>query len=161
VHGGPGSGNDLFGRAIISVIEQEKLAPVRFQIANKSGGGSTTAANYMMSKEGDPHTIGVFTNIWLTDPLVQAEAKSRLQDMTPIARILVEPALVVVRGESEIKTLRDFIDAAKAKPGQMKQSGGSITARENIIRQMLMNETGARWIFISFPSGGGLLAALL
>ena len=161
VHGGPGSGNDLFGRAVVAAVEAEKLATVRFQIANKPGGGSTTAANYLMSKDGDAHTIGVFTNIWLTDPLVQAEAKARLHDMTPIARILVEPALVVVRGDSELKTLRDFIDAAKAKPGQMKQSGGSITARENIIRQMLMNNTGARWTFISFPSGGERLAALL
>jgi putative tricarboxylic transport membrane protein len=161
VHGGPGSGNDLFGRAIITIIEQEKLAPVRFQVANKPGGGSTTAANYIMGKEGDTHTIGVFTNIWLTDPLVQAEAKSRLQDMTPIARILVEPALVVVRGDSPLKTLRDFTEAAKAKPGQMKQSGGSITARENMIRQMLMKDTGANWTFISFPSGGERLAALL
>ncbi|HYI91091.1 MAG TPA: tripartite tricarboxylate transporter substrate binding protein [Beijerinckiaceae bacterium] len=161
VHGGPGSGNDLFGRAVVAAVEAEKLATVRFQIANKPGGGSTTAANYLMSKDGEAHTIGVFTNIWLTDPLVQAEAKARLHDMTPIARILVEPALVVVRGDSELKTLRDFIDAAKAKPGQMKQSGGSITARENIIRQMLMNNTGARWTFISFPSGGERLAALL
>jgi putative tricarboxylic transport membrane protein len=83
VHGGPGSGNDLFGRAVVAAVEQEKLATVRFQIANKPGGGSTTAANYMMSKDGDAHTIGVFTNIWLTDPLVQAEAKARLHDMTP------------------------------------------------------------------------------
>lgn len=161
VHGGPGSGNDLFGRAIIAVIEQEKLAPVRFQIANKPGGGSTTAANYIVGKDGDAHTIGVFTNIWVTDHLVQAEAKARLQDMTPIARVVVEPALVVVRGDSELKTLGDFVAAAKAKPGQMKQSGGSIMSRENIVRQLLMNDTGARWTFISFPSGGERLAALL
>jgi putative tricarboxylic transport membrane protein len=43
----------------------------------------------------------------------------------------------------------------------MKQSGGSITARENIIRQMLMKDAGANWTFISFPSGGERIAALL
>ena len=40
-------------------------------------------------------------------------------------------------------------------------SGGSITSRENLIRQLLMKATGVRWAFISFPSGGERIAALL
>jgi putative tricarboxylic transport membrane protein len=161
VHGGPGSGNDVFARALISIIDQEKLAPVRFQVVNKPGGGSTTASASVVSKRGDPHVIACFTNIWLTDALVQAAAKNRLLDMTPIARLVVEPALVVVKADSPYKTLKDFVTAAKEKPGQLKQSGGSITSRENIVRQLLMKSTGARWSFISFPSGGERIAALL
>src|SRR5882672_3028641 len=83
VHNGPGSGNDVFARALIQVIEQEKLMPVRMQVANKVGGGSTTAASYVTEKAGDPNVIAVFVNIWLVDPLVQTEAKTRLLDMTP------------------------------------------------------------------------------
>lgn len=161
VHGGPGSGNDLFARQIISLIEQEKLAPVRFQVVNKPGGGSTTASGYLASKAGNPHVIGVFTNIWLTDPLLQESANNTLVSMTPVARILVEPALLVVREESPYRTVQELIQAAKDKPGQLKQSGGNVTARENIIRQLIAGQTGARWSFIPFPSGGERLAALL
>src|ERR1700750_2598260 len=85
VHGGPGSGNDVFARALISIIDQEKLSPVRLQVANKPGGGSTAASAYVVSKKGDPHVIACFTNVWITDTLVQAAATNRLQDMTPIA----------------------------------------------------------------------------
>src|SRR5215468_11983857 len=131
VHGGPGSGNDVFARALIAIIDQEKLSPVRVQVANKPGGGSTTAAAYVVSKKGDPHVIACFTNIWLLDPLVQEAATNKLVDMSPIARLVVEPALVVVRADSQFKTLKEFIDAAKAKPGALKMSGGSITSREN------------------------------
>jgi putative tricarboxylic transport membrane protein len=161
VHGGPGSGNDVFARALISIIDQEKLAPVRFQVFNKPGGGSTTAAAYVVSKRADPNVIACFTNVWITDTLVQAAAKNRLVDMTPIARLVVEPALVVVKADSPYHSMKDFIAAAKEKPGQLKQSGGSITSRENIVRQLLMKSTGARWSFISFPSGGERIAALL
>jgi len=161
VHGGPGSGNDVFARALTTIIDQEKLSPVRIQVVNKPGGGSTTAAAYVVSKKNDPHVIACFTNIWLLDPLVQQAATNRMQDMSLIARLVVEPALVVVRADSPIKTLKDFIDAAKAKPGALKMSGGSITSRENIIRQLLTQLTGARWAFISFPSGGERIAALL
>jgi len=161
VHNGPGSGNDVFARALIQVIEKEKLMPVRMQVANKVGGGSTTAAAYVTEKAGDANLIAVFTNIWLTDTLVQAAATSRLLDMTPIALIQIEPALAVTRADSPYRTLGDFIAAAKDKPGQLKQSGGSITSRENVVRQLLMMNSGARWSFISFPGGGERLAALL
>lgn len=162
VHGGPGSGNDVFGRAIAALVEQEKLAPVRMQIANRPGGGSTTAAAYLNGKSGDSHTIGVFTNVWLTDPLVQSAAKVILyKDLTLIARMVAEPGLVAVRADSPYKTLNDFVKAAADKPKTLKQSGGSITARENIIRQLIMKQSGADWAFISFPSGSERLAALL
>ena len=62
VHGGPGSGNDVMARQLTTIIEQEKLSPVRVQVANRVGGGSTTAAAYMASKKGDPNTIAIFTS---------------------------------------------------------------------------------------------------
>jgi putative tricarboxylic transport membrane protein len=160
-HGGPGSGNDVFARQLTTIIDQEKLSPVRMQVVNKPGGGSTTAANYMASKKNDPHVIACFTNIWLIDPLVQQAAVNKLQDMSPIARLVVEPGLVVVLADSPYKTLGQFIEAAKANPGKLRWSGGSIMSRENTVRQLLMQKTGARWQFISFPSGGERLAALL
>jgi putative tricarboxylic transport membrane protein len=115
----------------------------------------------VVSKKGDPHVIACWTNVWITDTLVQEAATNKLTDMTPIARLVVEPALVVVKADSPIKSMADFIEAAKAKPGALKMSGGSITSRENIVRQLLMQATGARWAFISFPSGGERIAALL
>src|SRR5436305_1272184 len=161
VHGGPGSGNDVFARALIAIIDQEKYAPVRFQVVNRPGGGSTAAAAYIAGKRGDPHVIGCWTNIWMLDALMQETATNGLLTLTPIARLAVEPALVVVRTDSPIKTMADFIKLAKEKPGALKMSGGSIASRENIVRQLLMKVTGARWNFISFPSGGERLAALL
>src|SRR5882757_11453300 len=111
VHGGPGSGNDVFARTLNTIIDQEKLSPVRMQVVNKPGGGSTTAAAYVVSKKGDPHVIACFTNIWLIDPMVQEAATNKLIDMSPIARLVVEPALVVVRADSQFKALKEFIDA--------------------------------------------------
>ena len=57
--------------------------------------------------------------------------------------------------------MADFIQLAKEKPGALKMSGGSIASRENIVRQLIMKVTGVRWAFISFPSGGERIAALL
>src|SRR5205807_1953488 len=70
-------------------------------------------------------------------------------------------ALVVGRTDSPIKSMDDFFKAAKQRPGALQMSGGSIASRQNSVRQLLMQVTGARWAFISFPSGGERIAALL
>src|SRR5918992_2007993 len=161
VHTGPGGGSDLLARAVALMIEKEKLLPVRMQVVNKTGGGGAVAAAYLAEKKGEQHTIGFFTGVWLTNPLTSAEAKVSLKDLTPVARLVLEPALIAVKADAPYKSLGDFIAAAKQKPGELKQSGGSITSRDNVVRQQLQKATGARWAFISFPGGGERIAALL
>jgi putative tricarboxylic transport membrane protein len=161
VHTGPGGGSDLLARAVATMIEKERLLPVRMQVVNKTGGGGAVAAAYLAEKAGEQNTIGFFTGVWLTGPLTSAEAKVTLRDLTPIARLVLEPALIAVKADAPYRTLGDFIAAAKQHPGQLKQSGGSVTSRDNVVRQLLQKTTGARWAFISFPGGGERIAALL
>jgi len=161
VHTGPGGGSDVLARAVANMMEKEKLLPVRMQVANKTGGGGAVAAAYLAEKKGDPNTIGFFTGVWLTNPLTSAEAKVTLKDLTPVVRLVLEPAVVAVKADAPYKGLGDFIEAAKKNPGQLKQSGGSVTSRDNVVRQLLQQSTGARWAFISFPGGGERISALL
>ena len=161
VHTGPGGGSDVLARAVALMIEKEKLLPVRMQVVNKTGGNGAVAAAYLAEKKGDPNTIGFFTGVWLNNPLTSAEAKVTLKDLTPVVRLVLEPAVIAVKADAPYKTFADFIAAAKQSPGQLKQSGGSITSRDNVVRQLLQRNTGARWAFISFPGGGERIAALL
>jgi putative tricarboxylic transport membrane protein len=161
VHTGPGGGNDLLARAISSIVEKEKLLPVRMQVTNKPGGGGIKAMAYMNEKKGEDHTIALFANTWFNGPLMSKEARVTMNELTPIVRLVTEPGVVVVKSDSPYKTLKDFIEDAKKRPGELKQSGGSIGSRDNIVRNLLMRNTGANWAFISFPGGGERLAALL
>jgi putative tricarboxylic transport membrane protein len=161
VHTGPGGGNDVLGRAIVNMMEKEKLVPVRMQVVNKPGGNGAVAAAALSEKKDDPHTLGLITSVWIAGPLTTSEARITLHDLKPIAQLVREPAVFAVRADSPFHTLKEFIDAAKAKPGQLKQSGGSVTSRDNIVRQTLQHATGAKWAFVSFPGGGERLAALL
>ena len=161
VHTGPGGGNDLLARAVAQMLDKEKLLPVRMQVLNKTGGNGVVAANALLEKKGDPHTLGFVSTVWIANPITTSEAKVTLRELTPVVRLLLEPAVFAVRADSPYKTLKDFIEAAKAKPGELKQSGGSVTSRDNIIRQTLQSSTGAKWAFVSFQGGGERLAALL
>ena len=161
VHTGPGGGSDLLARAMATMIEKEKLLPVRMNVINKPGGNGAVAAAALSEKKDDPNTIGLITSVWIAGPLTSSEAKITVMDLKPIAQLMLEPAVVAVRADSPYKTLKDVIEAAKAKPGTIKQSGGSVTSRDNIVRLQLQHATGAKWQFVSFPGGGERLAALL
>lgn len=161
VHTGPGGGSDVLARTIAVMIEKEKLLPVRVQVANKTGGNAAVAAAYLAEKKGDTHTLGLITSVWIATPLTSAEAKITLRDLTPVARLVFEPAVFAVRADSPHKTMKDFIDAARANPGKLKQSGGSLTSRDSIMRQALQQHTGTKWSFVSFQGGGERVAALL
>ena len=117
VHTGPGGGSDLLARAVAGMIEKEKLLPVRMQVVNKTGGGGAVAAAYLAEKAGDENTIGFFTGVWLTGPLTSPEYKITLRDLTPVARLVLEPALIAVKADAPFKTMADFINAAKQSPG--------------------------------------------
>jgi putative tricarboxylic transport membrane protein len=161
VHTGPGGGSDLFARAIAELLQKEKLISQRMQVVNKPGGGPAVAMSYLAEKKGETHTIGFFTGIWVTNPLTTAEATTTVKDLTPIVRLVLEPAVIAVKADAPYKNMKDFIDAAKKNPKQLAQSGGSITSRDNLMRLLIQKATGAQWNFISFPSGGERLSNLL
>ena len=161
VHTGPGGGSDILARAIAEMMEKEKLLPQRLQVVNKSGGNSATAMAYLAEKKGETHTIGFFTGVWVTNPLTTLEAKVMINDLTPMVRLVLEPAVVAVKADSPYKNMKDLIEAAKKSPGQLKQSGGSVTGRDNLVRLVIQKATGAKWVYVSFPSGGERIANLL
>ncbi|MGH7824883.1 MAG: Bug family tripartite tricarboxylate transporter substrate binding protein [Candidatus Binatia bacterium] len=161
VHTGPGGGSDIFARAITEILQKEKLTSQRLQVVNKSGGGSAVALSYLAEKKGDTHTIGFFTGVWVTNPLTRKEASVMVKDLTPIVRLVLEPAVVAVKADSPYKSMKDFVEAAKKSPGQLRQSGGSVTGRDNLVRLVIEKATGAKWVFVSFPGGGERIANLL
>jgi putative tricarboxylic transport membrane protein len=161
VHTGPGGGSDIFARAIAEMLQKEKLITQRMQVVNKSGGGSAVAMSYLAEKKGEPHTIGFFTGVWVTNPLTTKEATVTIKELTPIVRLVLEPAVIAVKADAPYKDMKDFIEAAKKSPNQLRQSGGSVTGRDNLMRLLIQKATGAQWTYISFPSGGERLSNLL
>jgi putative tricarboxylic transport membrane protein len=161
VHTGPGAGSDIFARGVAAVLEKNKLVAQRINVVNKPGGGGLVGMSYLGEKKGETHLVGFFTSVWYVNPLVRKEAKFTMKELTPIARLVLEPAVLTVRADSPFKTTRDFIEAAKKEPGKYKQAGGSFTGRDNTMRLVMQKATGAQWQFISFPSGGERVAALL
>jgi putative tricarboxylic transport membrane protein len=161
VHAGPGSGVDIFGRSIAAASEKEKLQKPAFRITSKTGANGALAMSYLVDKAGDPHTIGVFTTVWIATPLTSADARHTLKDLAPLAILVTDPAVAVVKSTSTYRSMTDFIDAAKKSPGKLNQAGGSFTSVDNLTRLLIQKNTGANWNLVSFPSGGQRVTSVL
>ena len=151
-HTGPGGGGDVAARFLASALEKEKLIPVRVQVVNKPGGSGAVAASYIVERKGDTHLLAYFTSLWIGGPLTSKEARTQFHDLTPVARLIIDPAGIAVKADSPYKTVADFIEAAKKAPGKLRQAGGSIDARDNLYRQMIQRSTGTSWTYIPFPA---------
>jgi putative tricarboxylic transport membrane protein len=160
-HTGPGAGGDVAARFLASALEKEKLIPVRVQVVNKPGGSGAVAASYIVERKGDTHLLAYFTSLWIGGPLTSKEARTQFHDLTPVARLIIDPAGIAVKADSPYKTVADFIEAAKKAPGKLRQAGGSIDARDNLYRQMIQRSTGTSWTYIPFPAGGERIAAVM
>jgi putative tricarboxylic transport membrane protein len=152
VHSAPGGGSDVFARALIEMLEKERLLAQPLAVVNKTAGASAEAMAYLAAKKGDGHAIAVFTNTWLATPLTRKAPEHTIKDFTPLVRLVLEPTIAVVRADSPYRSLPDFIEAARRNPGALKQAGGSLTAIESLTGLLLQSATGAKWTFVSTPA---------
>ena len=114
----PGGSNDIAGRTIQKLWSELKLLPVTSSVSNRSGGEHIVAYTYVSQRTNDPHTIGV-----MSTPLVMNPAGGRTQlthnDLTPIAYLITEPMIAMVRADSPLKTGKDLLDALRKNPGAL------------------------------------------
>ena len=111
----PGGSNDIAGRTIQKLWSELKLLPVSSSVTNRSGGEHVVAYTYVSQRTADAHTIGV-----MSTPLVMNPAGGRTQlthnDLTPIAYLITEPMIAMVRADSPLKTGKELLDALRKNP---------------------------------------------
>jgi putative tricarboxylic transport membrane protein len=93
--------------------------------------------------------------------LTQKEAQHTIMDLTPVAHLVLEPSVAAVKADTPYKSMKDFVEAAKKAPGQLKQAGGVVTSVDNMFRLLIQKATGAQWSYINLPSGSERIANLL
>lgn len=114
----PGGSNDIAGRIVQKLWTELKLLPVSSSVANRSGGEHIVGYTYIQSRAGDPHTIGLMSTPMLLNPI---EGRTQLthNDLTPIAYLITEPMVAVVRADSPIKTGKDLVGALEKNPAAL------------------------------------------
>jgi tripartite-type tricarboxylate transporter receptor subunit TctC len=84
-----------------------------------------------------------------------------MKDFAPIALISSDPTVLVVRAESRYKTLKDFVDAAKANPGKINYSSSGVYGTLHVAMEIFANAAGIKLFHVPYGGGGPAVNALL
>ena len=125
---GAGGAMDSFTRAVEMFARELKLVPVSTSVVNKAGGEHAIAYNYLHQKPGDPHVLALASPVLLTNHITGV-LPITYTDMTPIAVMMSEYYLFVVRPDSSFKSPKDLIEAVKRKPDAVSFAGGNLPQR--------------------------------
>jgi putative tricarboxylic transport membrane protein len=159
-HAAPGGGSDIMARMMQSVIEKEKLCSQTVAVVNRPGGGGAIAFAYVAGKKGDPHFWLTATTSFLTTPLL-GKSKYTYKDFTPLANLAYDDFFVTVKADSPYKTMKDLIEDAKKRPGQIRTGGTYAPGTDALISHMIEKAAGVKFNYIPFKSGGEAMVALL
>lgn len=153
---GPGGGHDTMLRSMAKVLSEEELIDVAINVVNKEGGSSAVAMGYLNGKQGDGHYLMSITSSHITTPL-KTDLPLDYSSFTPIARLGIDPELLIVNPKSEYASL----DALLAADKVLNVGGTAVGSIEHIVAVQFGKLTGKEVNFIPFDGDGEVVAAML
>jgi putative tricarboxylic transport membrane protein len=150
----PGGSNDIAGRLIHRLWNQLKLLPVPSSVVNRSGGEHSVGYTYIQQRAGDAYAIGMMSTPMLLNP-IQGRMQFSHHEVTPIAYLITEPMVAVVRADSPLKSGRDLMEALRKDPASVSIALTSTGHRISI--GLPMHKAGVNLRSVRMPAfkGGG------
>jgi tripartite-type tricarboxylate transporter receptor subunit TctC len=99
-------------------------------------------------------------SIWIV-PLLQKMPYEPMRDLNPVALVTTSPNILVVHPTVPVKSTKELIDMAKAKPGQLNYGTTTPGASAHLAGELFMAMTGTKLQEIPHSGSGPLLNTLL
>jgi putative tricarboxylic transport membrane protein len=154
-----GGGADLFAREIAKIITDNRFCDQPVVVENKPGGGHSIAFTYIVDRK-DPYIIGVTSSSYFTVPL-SGNSPVSPADFTPVAHLVTDPTMVLLKKNTPFKSIEELIEYAKANPGKLKFAGSSSVSDDRILCEKINEVLGIEIQYVTFESGSDVLATLL
>ncbi|HTN28689.1 MAG TPA: tripartite tricarboxylate transporter substrate binding protein [Burkholderiales bacterium] len=159
----PGGVADITGRPLAAIMEKSLKQPV--VIVNRTGAGGALGMSQVAKSAPDGYTIlmglSSISIFPVSDRINGKQPAYEMKDFAPIALISSDPTVLVVRAESRYKTLKDFVDAAKANPGKINYSSSGVYGTLHVAMEIFANAAGIKLFHVPYGGGGPAVNALL
>jgi tripartite-type tricarboxylate transporter receptor subunit TctC len=119
----PGSASDTMARVVSEKMAASLGHPVI--VENRLGAGGAVAAQYVASAEPDGHLIMIYTSAFTIAPILNPGSVDP-KGLTAVATLGIVPTVMVVNPSKGYKTVKDFVNEAKAKPGQLVATNAGV-----------------------------------
>jgi tripartite-type tricarboxylate transporter receptor subunit TctC len=159
----PGGVADITGRPTAMVMG--KLLKQSVVVVNKSGAGGAVGIAQAARAAPDGYTIlmalSSISVLPVADRLQGRPPSYELDQLAPIALISADPTVLLVSGDGPYRTLKDFVDAAKAKPGTINYGSSGVYGTLHVAMEIFAGAADIKLFHIPYQGGGPAVAALL
>ncbi len=130
-----GTGNDVIARTIGDKLSKSLGKPV--VIDNKAGATGAIAAEATMKAPADGYTIFIPSTTLSINMSVSKVPYDLVKDFTPAALLGVMPNCLLVPASVPAKSIKELIELAKAKPGQINFGSNGFGGAPHLLAEML------------------------
>lgn len=159
----PGGLADLVARPVAEAMSRDLGQPV--VIENRAGAGGGIGMGVAAKAKPDGYTIllalSSLTVIPEADIVLGRQAMFALQDLRPIARFTADPTVLAVRADSPWKTVQQFVDDAKKRPGAINFGSSGNYGTMHVPMEILSQTAGIKMTHVPFTGAGPAVVALL
>ena len=159
----PGGLADLVARPVAEAMSRELGQPV--VIENKAGAGGGIGMAQAAKARPDGYTIlmalSSLTVIPEADVVLARAPMFALADLRPIARFTADPTVLAVRADAPWKTVQQFVDDAKKRPGAINYGSSGSYGTMHVPMEILSQNAGIKMTHIPFTGAGPAVVALL
>ncbi len=118
----------------------------------KSGAGGTVGAQEVMKAPADGYTIMLAnTGVMVINPAIYGKLPyATLRDFTPVARTAMQPLALLVNPKVPANTLKEFVDYARSRPGQVNYGSAGNGGISHLAPEMFKTATGLFMVHIPY-----------
>ncbi|MEO5670327.1 MAG: tripartite tricarboxylate transporter substrate binding protein [Ramlibacter sp.] len=159
----PGGLADIVARPMAEAMSRDLGQPV--VIENKGGAGGGIGMGLAAKAPADGYTVlmalSSFSVIPDADTLLGRAPMYSYASLRPIARITADPTVLAVRAESPWKTVQEFVDDAKKRPGAINYGSSGNYGTMHVPMEILSQTAGIKMTHVPFTGAGPAVIALL
>ncbi len=156
----PTGGLDVLAR----IISPRLMARWGQQIVvdNRAGAGGIVGTEIVAKAPPDGHTLLIVTTGFASNPFLRDKLPyDTPQNFVPITIIGSAPNVLVAHPSVTIKTVKELITAAKAKPGQFTYASSGVGSGGHLSMALLRRLAGLDLVHVPYKGAGAATAAVV
>ena len=149
----PGGAADTPGRVLLSKLSDALGQQV--VVDNRPGAGSTIGAELVAKSAPDGYTLLMISNTHVISAALYKKLNyDVITDFTPVLQFGDAPNVLVVHPSLPVKSIRDLIALAKAKPGQIDYASSGNGSSQHLFTALFTSMAGINMNHIPYKGSG-------
>jgi len=155
----PGGGTDLLARVVAQPMF--KVLGEQVVVDNRPGAGGAIAAELAALAEPDGYTLVLVSSSYSATSAYRKPRYDPVNGIEPIVLIGTTGILMSVNPSVPVKTVKELIEYAKARPGKLNYASVGIGSVPHLAIELFKQKAGVNLVNIPYRGGGPAFVALI